>query len=141
MPYIQNVSYEAIKNGEHLSAHNAILIQIVDYGLEFPQPKAKFREVYQFEFMDIELGDKLYNEHPELAINDEQAMQIANILRDAYDSGYDVVVHCVAGVCRSGAVAEVGIMYGFEDTNAYRLPNLLVKQKVKDAIGLHWSWE
>jgi predicted protein tyrosine phosphatase len=38
------------------------------------------------------------------------------------------MVHCVAGLCRSGAVTEVGVMMGFEDTHRYRNPNVFVKK-------------
>jgi len=38
--------------------------------------------------------------------------------------------HCVAGVCRSGAVAEVGTMLGFTDTETFRIPNVMVKRKL-----------
>jgi hypothetical protein len=51
----------------------------------------------------------------------------------------DVVVHCVAGVCRSGAVAEVGVMLGFDDTEVFRSPNLLVKHKMMRKLG--WTYD
>jgi hypothetical protein len=51
----------------------------------------------------------------------------------------DVVVHCVAGVCRSGAVCEVGVMMGFNDTEVFRAPNLLVKHKMMKKLG--WTYD
>ena len=51
----------------------------------------------------------------------------------------NVVVHCVAGVCRSGAVAEVGVMMGFRDAEAFRSPNLLVKHKMMKCLG--WTYD
>jgi hypothetical protein len=51
----------------------------------------------------------------------------------------DVVVHCVAGICRSGAVAEVGVMMGFDDAEAFRSPNLLVKHKMMRKLG--WTYD
>ena len=50
-----------------------------------------------------------------------------------------VVVHCHAGVCRSGAVVEVGVMMGFDDTEVFRSPNLLVKHKMMRALG--WTYD
>jgi hypothetical protein len=51
----------------------------------------------------------------------------------------NVIVHCVAGVCRSGAVCEVGVMLGFDDTEAFRSPNLLVKHRMMRCLG--WTYD
>ena len=51
----------------------------------------------------------------------------------------DVVVHCHAGICRSGAVAEIGVMLGFDDAEAFRSPNLLVKHKMMKVLG--WTYD
>jgi hypothetical protein len=51
----------------------------------------------------------------------------------------NVVVHCVAGVCRSGAVCEIGVMLGFNDTEVFRSPNLLVKHRMMKALG--WTYD
>jgi len=48
----------------------------------------------------------------------------------------NVVVHCHMGVCRSGAVAEVGVMMGFRDTEKFRIPNLMVKKKLMEQLGM-----
>lgn len=51
----------------------------------------------------------------------------------------NVVVHCVAGICRSGAVCEIGVMMGFRDTQEFRSPNLLVKHKMMKSLG--WLYD
>jgi hypothetical protein len=51
----------------------------------------------------------------------------------------NVVVHCHAGVCRSGAVCEIGVMLGFNDTEAFRSPNLLVKHRMMRTLG--WLYD
>jgi hypothetical protein len=51
----------------------------------------------------------------------------------------NVVVHCYAGICRSGAVCEVGVMMGFQDTGRFRSPNLLVKHGMMRALG--WTYD
>ena len=51
----------------------------------------------------------------------------------------NVIVHCHAGVCRSGAVCEVGVILGFEDTDAFRSPNLLVKHRMMKHLGLTYD--
>jgi hypothetical protein len=135
--FIQNISLGDVPNGRHFDAgENSMLIQIVDPGMEFPAPKHKFKEVHQFEFLDLEKDDP-YPE--EVKCSDEQAQQLVALLQHALDNRMQVVVHCVAGVCRSGAVCEVGVMMGFADTEVFRSPNLLVKHKMMKVMG--WTYD
>ena len=116
-PWIENVSLGDIQNGYHYDAGiNSMLIQIVDPDMDFPTPKHEFRRVYQFKFLDVEdpvyvnpLSTEFDVKHAD-AITNEDAKGIAQALKEAWDNGMNVVVHCHAGVCRSGAVAEVGVM-------------------------------
>lgn len=130
MPWIYNCSRSAVQAGEHPSADNAILIQITDICSLPPTPKVKFSKAFHFEFNDVESRES------EEGITNQQAKQIAAILNEAMEFGYDVVVHCHAGLCRSGAVAEVGVMLGFEDLKTKRIPNLLVKIKLLEELGM-----
>jgi rhodanese-related sulfurtransferase len=133
MPWIQNVSISDIKSARHFEAgENSMLIQIVDPAYEFPRPMKQFKEVYQFEFLDIE-------EAHEFAVTQEQADRLVQLLQHALENRMHVVVHCHAGVCRSGAVCEVGVMMGFNDTEVFRSPNLLVKHKMMKALG--WTYD
>ena len=137
MPWIQNVSLSDIKKGYHIDAGiNSMLIQIVDPAYEFPTPLKQFREVHQFEFLDAERDDKYPDE---CKVTDEQAQQLVTLLKTALDNHMNVVVHCHAGVCRSGAVAEIGVMLGFDDAEAFRSPNLLVKHKMMKVLG--WTYD
>jgi len=145
-PWIQNVSLSDVKKGHHIDAGiNSMLIQIVDPAMEFPTPSYQFREVHQFEFLDIEedgmtnFGDGKMVDMSEFAITQAQADQLVELLQRAFENRTNVVVHCVAGVCRSGAVCEVGVMMGFRDTEAFRSPNLLVKHKMMKKLG--WSYD
>ena len=138
MHWIQNVSMSDIKKGHHSDpGDNAMLIQIVDPAMEFPAPFYKFKHVAQFEFLDLEKDDMLDAE--EFKITDEQAKSLCLLLKQAYANHMNVIVHCVAGVCRSGAVCEVGVMMGFKDTEVFRSPNLLVKHKMMKYLG--WSYD
>ena len=59
MPWIQNVALSDIKKGHHINpGENAMLIQIVDPPGDFPTPLYKFKEVHQFQFLDIEEHDE-----------------------------------------------------------------------------------
>lgn len=145
-PWIENVSLADIKNGRHIDAGpNSMLIQIVDPAMEFPAPRWHFKEVHQFEFLDIEedgmtnFGDGKMVDASEFAITQDQADQLVALLEHAMEKRMNVVVHCVAGVCRSGAVCEVGVMMGFRDAEAFRSPNLLVKHKMMKKLG--WTYD
>lgn len=132
MPWIENVSFEHIVAGHHFEpGPNAMLIQIVDPGVKFPRSKRNFREVQQFQFDDVEDDTPGFRQ-----ISDEQAEKIAGLLVHALDNKMNVVVHCMAGVYRSGAVAAVGIILGFQDTEKFRDPNTLVMKKILKALDL-----
>jgi predicted protein tyrosine phosphatase len=146
MPWIQNVALSDVRKGHHVAVkENSMLIQIVDPAMEFPVPAQKFKEVHQFEFLDIEEdgmtnnGDGTWTNMGEFAVTQEQADRLVELLQHALENRMDVVVHCVAGVCRSGAVCEVGVMMGFDDTEAFRSPNLLVKHKMMRKLG--WTYD
>ena len=136
--WIQNVALSDITKGFHINpGDNAMLIQIVDPCMEFPTPLYQFKEVHKFEFLDLEKDDLPSAE--EFKITDEQAKQLVDLLLKAYGQRMNVIVHCVAGVCRSGAVCEIGVMLGFQDTEVFRSPNLLVKHKMMKALG--WTYD
>ena len=144
--WIQNISMKDVKQGYHIDPGiNAMLIQIVDPATEFPTPKYQFRETHQFEFLDIERdgltnnGSGTWIDMSEFAITPAQAEELVHLLQHALDQRMNVVVHCHAGVCRSGAVAEVGVMMGFDDAEAFRSPNLLVKHRMMKALG--WTYD
>ncbi len=72
-------------------------------------------------------------------INDEQATELVRLLQRALDNSMNVVVHCHAGICRSGAVVEVATMMGFTATDRYRQPNLRVKHKMMKVLGFTYD--
>jgi len=135
--WIQNVALSDITKGFHVNpGENAMLIQIVDPAMEFPTPLYKFKEVHQFEFLDLEVNDPWGEE---FKVTDVQAKQLVDLLLKAYGQRMNVIVHCVAGVCRSGAVCEIGVMLGFEDTEVFRSPNLMVKHLMMKQLG--WTYD
>jgi hypothetical protein len=138
MPWIENVALVDIPKGRHHNAgENSMLIQIVDPCMEFPTPMHKFKETHQFEFLDIEANDYTIDEA--FRCSDEQAQRLVELLQHALLNRMNVVVHCHAGVCRSGAVCEIGVMMGFDDCEGFRSPNLLVKHKMMRVLG--WLYD
>ena len=135
-PWIENISLDDVRKGYHYDpGFNSMLIQIVDPGVEFPKPKVDFRKTYQFYFLDVEDNEPdgcLYD----AAITNADAKGIAEALKEAWKESMNVVVHCHMGVSRSGAVAEVGVMMGFRDTEKFRIPNLMVKHKLMYYLDL-----
>ena len=137
-PWIENVSMKDIQVGEHFDAGtNSMLIQIVDPGTEFPTPKFNFKKVTQYFFLDVEDDDK-EKFYYAAAITDDDAKGIAEDLKYALANHMNVVVHCHMGICRSGAVAEVGVILGFRDTEKFRVPNRMVKRKLIKYLGLNY---
>jgi hypothetical protein len=137
--WIQNVAAADIPTGFHVAVgENSMLIQIMDNDTTWwPEPKHKFKSIHRFTFLDIERNDHCID--PAMKISDEQAEQIVALLQHAFDNRMDVIVHCMAGICRSGAVCEVGVMMGFQDTERFRSPNLLVKHKLMKVLG--WTYD
>lgn len=137
MRWIENVSMSDIHLGHHSDlGENCMLIRIQDPATEFKPTKRQFKEVHCFEFLDAEDEDGFPDE---CKISDEQAEEIAGLLETALASSMNVMVHCHAGICRSGAVTEVGTMMGFTATERFRQPNLRVKHKLMKALG--WTYD
>jgi protein tyrosine phosphatase len=131
-PWIENVSFIDIENGHHFDAgNNSVLIQI---DMDWPDPLYKFGRAYQFKFLDIDRPDTY-------SIDKHNAKMIASVLKAAFERGHNVIVHCVAGVCRSGGVVEAGIALGFQDTEKFRIPNVLVKNMILKELGLSSDYE
>lgn len=137
--FIQNVSYNSVKHNLHKDpGANSMLIQIGDPGSCFPVPKyLNFKEIHQFEFLDLD--ERGFEYYDEAKITDTQAADLCKLLLHALDQEMNVIVHCAAGICRSGAVCEIGVMLGFEDTYVFRNPNMLVKKKMMKYLGFGYD--
>lgn len=138
---IQNVSLEEVKTGDHIDfGTNTLLIQITDPAKEPPIPQKDFVSIFHFEFLDADETDIAKDSNiSEFVITPEQAKSIVNILTHAIEKELNVIVHCHAGICRSGAVVEVAEMMGFEKSTRFRAPNLLVKHELMKVLG--WTYD
>lgn len=143
--WIQNVPMYEVIEGSHINpGPNSMLIQIVDPDMDFPKPAFQlFKEVRQFKFLDIDARYDYHNgeliDMGKSMISQTQADQLVHALKFALAQKMNVIVHCHMGVCRSGAVCEVGVMMGFEDTDRYRAPNIMVKGRMLKTLG--WSYD
>ena len=136
--WIENAAATDIPTGFHHDAGaNSMLIRIFDPAAGYrPIPKYSFKETHEFEFLDAEDSDGFPDE---AKISDQQAAELVRLLQHALHNRMNVVVHCVAGLCRSGAVVEVGVMMGFQDCERFRSPNLRVKHRMMKALG--WTYD
>ena len=135
--WIENVSMSAVHLGHHSDlGTNTMLIRIQDPATEFCPTKYSFKEVHCFEFLDAEDEDGF---DEDFKISDSQAKEIVMLLQHALETNMNVLVHCHAGICRSGAVVEIGSMMGFTPTERYRQPNLRVKSKMMNAMGVSYA--
>lgn len=134
-PWIENVAATDVSKGlHHDCGANAMLIQIRDPGADrWPKPRHEFREIHQFEFLDADYNDGFPEDQK---IQQDQARGLVALLKHALDHDMNVVVHCMAGICRSGAIVEVGTMMGFRDVGRMRIPNIRVKSMMMRELGL-----
>lgn len=134
MPFISNCSRFDITQGWHDDiGYNSVLIQIISSYENFPVPLYSFPTVHQFIFEDTE------DENDSESISDLQAKDIACILQDAFRDGKNILVHCHAGIYRSGAVVQAGIELGFDPPDRFRNPNKLVLRKLRTYLNLKRS--
>jgi len=135
--WIENVSMSDAILGRHYDAGvNSLLIRIQDPATEFRPVQFPFKDIHEFQFLDAEDADGFPDE---CKISDHQANSLVLILKQALLNHTNVVVHCHAGICRSGAVVEVATMMGFTATDKFRMPNLRVKHKMMKALG--WTYD
>jgi predicted protein tyrosine phosphatase len=137
--FIENVSKQDVALGWHMDAGpNAMLIRIQDPATFFGKVARAdmFKEVHEFEFLDAEDEDGFPDE---AKISDEQAAELVRLLQHAQENHMNVVVHCHAGICRSGAVVEIGSMMGFTPADRLRIPNMRVKHKMMKVLG--WTYD
>ena len=135
--WIENEAASDVSTGYHYACgNNAMLISITDPAGWKPKKHHTFKEIHEFEFLDAEDEDDFPDE---AKISDEQAEQIVALLKHALDQHMNVVVHCYAGICRSGAVVEVATKMGFTSTDKFRDPNKRVLSKMMKALGVPYE--
>lgn len=123
MPKIVHISRKAFEQG--LYANYPIAIRIADSFDQLAPVNNPTQQSYAFAFLDVD-------ECESDSISEADAGLIVHTLLRAKANNEDVVVHCEAGISRSGAVAQFAIdVLGFEDEIApavdgespWRVPN------------------
>lgn len=133
MPTIKNVSLAEFEEIKDTLGPDTYVIRIFDpLGSAWRSPPKNCNS-FTFEFLDAEDDTKLDDD---FKIQLDQARQLVNILTEAMMLRKNVVVHCHAGRCRSGAVAEVGEIMGFKYTGTIKQPNMRVKHMMLQILGL-----
>lgn len=130
-PKIENVGAGDIVTGHHnYWGYDAWLIRIYDKSFPLKPSKKEFEKVFSFRFDDIE--------EPQIdcdLFTLNQAREIVVILQEARVRKKNVVVHCFAGICRSGAVVKFAEEYlDFQPCGKFRLPNQHVKKLLVEAF-------
>lgn len=142
IPFIENVSFHGMQTGMHYDpGPYGIWISITDPAMTPAKPAFKFSEWHEFHFLDIDKTSADWDEMKEFAITKKDAEAIASILKRAFKHGNNVIVSCVAGMCRSGAVAQVAIDYGFRDTGVIRAPNVMVEKAIRKELDFNQTWD
>ena len=108
-------------------------VQFQDYDPVGPDHSYGLREIGMYESIP-----QTPRKHPENAVlfNKTQAAQISRFARK--HRGKNFIVHCAAGISRSGAIAEALLeaFSEYEDKGWPRFPNGHVKLLMKRALGL-----
>lgn len=138
MPFIENCAASDIPESFHCDpGPNSMLIQITDPASWVPTPKHKFKEQYHFEFLDIDDDDDPID--PKMFISEEQSKELVKLLKHALKNDMNIIVHCFAGICRSGAVVEVASHIGFDPIDKFRSPNTRVMRLMMSELGIPYE--
>lgn len=150
MPWVMNVGEGAAERFE--PDGNTVCISITEPGRKAKLPS--FVDLIREQFQDYDPVGKpphspsgMYELHePQakkippnaLLIGPSQAARIARFARKHRDAGRNILVHCAAGVSRSGAIADALLQAfpGYEDRGWPRFPNGHVRSLMKRALGL-----
>ena len=126
VPFIQNISMADAITGVHRDpGENAMLIRILDVeDWNAAEPAHAFRDVRVFRFDDLTADWADPARFARRGPRQEHADDLLLALFDADKLGMNVIVHCRAGVARSGAVSLVGeLVFKFDPVGSRRNPN------------------
>lgn len=148
--HVANISKEMIEemNKEITHINNVILISINDIGSSTKIENTNFfKNIYTFHFEDIE-DEYVYSIYSKkdkipiwaIGISEHQAKQIAKILLLSKNK-HNILIHCHAGVSRSGAITQIALDLGFKlySFSNLRTINKTVYKKIKKQLSLKYK--
>lgn len=145
MPKIYNLSkaeVEKVSYSTRKPYQGYAIMRILDPAMYFKSVSScGFVDEVQYEFLDATPEEcVMYRWPEEFLITDAQAEQIAAKLLEWESKGLNIIVHCHAGLCRSGAVTLVMVERGYDDPilenpeKYERIPNIYVFDKIVSAM-------
>lgn len=145
MPKIYNLSKAEVEKVSYSTRKpyaGYAIMRILDPAMHFKSVSyCDFVDEVRFEFLDATPEEcVMYGWPSEFMITDEQAEQIAAKLLEWEGRGLNIIVHCHAGLCRSGAVTLAMVERGYDDPileneDKYeRIPNKYVFDKIVSAM-------
>jgi predicted protein tyrosine phosphatase len=139
MSWIANVGEAAAE--QWTDTEGVVCISISEPGRKVKLPK--FLDVIREQFQDYDKtapDGVTPRKYPETAVfmTPTQAARISRFARKHRDEGRSILVHCAAGISRSGAIAEALLQAfpEYEDRGWMRHPNGHVRSLMKRALGL-----
>lgn len=128
MPTITRCSAAEFLAGIHPApSPEAVAIQITDPCCAVPRAGNAYHALHHFEFADVV---SIHEPTGEFAITSQQAIRIAQVLRSALAEDRDVVVHCRAGIRRSGAICKAAARYPYgNDFDYVNQPETIAEQE------------
>lgn len=121
---VVNYSYTNIIQRLYERMDNCAVIQIQDPNMSFPVITG-FDVIKQFGIPDLEFG---YDENADYF---QDIIKLKEFLDYCCMNKLNILVHCQAGVSRSGAVVEAAILRGYEDPMKRRNPNMKLLELLK----------
>lgn len=120
---------EIINDGDY----NLIVIDdpVNQQRLKFPFRSWMHRDtiVRHFSFADCNRNEPDYMSASDL-------IDITEIIKKTKEEGKDLIVSCIAGLSRSGAIVQAAIDYGFKDAGNHRKPNVDILVDIKNELGI-----
>lgn len=137
--YTSNLSLHDVQNINFpwfiYEDNGCILIRLHNPDYEFPKGESDYlRENFFQEVYELALEDSYI-------VPDETIDKLAKLIFDAKERKQNILVHCHAGISRSGAVVEVATMLGYKDIGRHRNPNRVIKENLRKALGIKHSFE
>lgn len=69
-------------------------------------------------------------------LTDGDVKAITGVIRRAKENNKDLIVSCIAGLSRSGAIVQAAVDFGFMDAGSHRKANIDILLDIKSSLGI-----